>query len=204
MKKKLAGWWKLIFFLLIAVFAVTMLGYSMGAEKVRAKGAAINIDRSADYYLFKVDDKSALYYKPSNDDASLVKYEEAFPLFKPLGKYEYGSEIFNGPVGKSGDWIYNMTPNVYDKGRTIAYNLKTGEVFTKPEPANFDSKDFPNYLLEKGITDNPANKITAQNLNQFEQLSVPKESAIMLVSAFGFLIVLWLLVLPFAFRKVKV
>lgn len=204
MKRKLAGWWKLIFFLLIAVFGVTMLAYSMGAEKVRAKGATINIDRSADYYLFKVDDKTALYYKPKNDEASLVKYEEAFPLFKPLGKYSYGTEIFNGPVAKSGDWIYNMTPNVYDKDRNIAYNIKTGEIFTKPEPANFDSNVFPNYLVAKGITDDPSNKITAQNLNQFEELSVPKESAITLVSAFGFLLIFWLLVLPFAFRKVAV
>ncbi len=205
MKKQLAKWWKYIFFLLLTIFGVTIAVYAFGGSKVRAKtGTSINIDRSQDRYVFKINEKYALDYAPQYKEAgvNLVTYHEAPAYLKLLGKYDIGETLLNG-VSQNGDWFYYENPGFREKGQLIALNTKTDEKILKQEPVNEDLNFFPENLKAKGLSQDQSKVLKAENLGRLEELSIPKESAIVMTSAFGFLIVLWLLVLPFAFRKVS-
>lgn len=204
-KKKLANWWKIIFFLLLGTMAATMIGYSSGANSVKARGQKINIDRSQDQYVFKVNEKYALKFAPKYPDAGadLITYKPSPAYLSFLGKYDVDKTLMNG-VSRSGDWFYYEHPAFRAPGDLIAVNIATGEEVKKVEPVSQDMKFFSQNLTAKGLSQNRANFVKAEQLATMEELSVPKESAITLVMAFGILLILWLLVLPFAFKKVAV
>lgn len=204
-KRTLANWWKMIFTILLMVMVVTLVSYSFGANSVRAKtGAKINIDRSQDAQLFKVNGKYALRFFPEFDlaGADLVEYHETPSYLRILGKYEHGKTVLNG-VARDGDWFYYPHPGFRDKGQLIAINAKTDEKVLKNEAANDDLSFFPQNLLDKGLKLDDKKMLNAADLAKMESLSTPKESAIVMVSAFAFLIFVWLLILPFALKKEK-
>lgn len=199
----IAPWWKYVFGILMMVTLITALAYAIGAGGFRARGAAVTLDRSADYLLFRVNDEAAIYYKPSNNSMSLATYRPAFPAFRIFGEYEMSDEIFNGPVAKNGDWFYNPKPQYYEPGRIIGYNARTKEKILKKTKAE---QQVPNVteFREKGFPANPAEQIKPQDLAKFPQLSVPKESAIVTGGALIAATILWLMILPFAVRKYQV
>lgn len=204
-KRKLANWWKIIFFLLLGTMVATLIGYSRGSDAVRTRGQKINIDRSQDQYVFKVNDQYALKFSPKYAAAGvdLITYKESPAYLSFLGKYDVDKKLMNG-VSQSGDWFYYENPAFRAPGEIIGVNVSTGEEIKKVEPVSQDIKFFPQNLQAKGLSQNAANVVTPEKLSAMEELSVPKESAITMVMAFGLLLIVWLLILPFAFRKVTV
>lgn len=200
MTKRIAPWWKRIFGILLVTTVIVIIAYSLGASKVSRNGAAINIDRSGDYQLFKVKDDHALYISPKYNTVSLATFEEAFPLWRLFGKYTYDKSIIE-EVAKDGDWYYTQAAGFYQPGRVIAYNGATGETILKKEAANDDLNYMPPNLAALGLKNDASKKMRPEDLAAYEQLSVPKESAVIVSGGFIIAFVLWLLLLPFALRK---
>lgn len=204
-KKYTAGWWKLLFWIWLAVFIAGTIAYVMGANSIRTKtGNTITIDRSADYSLYKVNDTAAFYLKSkSPENVSLVKYEAAFPLFRIFGDHEYEREILSSGLAVQSDWIYIKDPAYYDKGRVIGYNIKNGQTIIKQtDKTEVPGQAVPEFLSHGIISDGETALTPDYVLKNFTRLSVPKESAIIFFSGFIAVGILLLLIWPFARKKV--
>jgi hypothetical protein len=167
-------------------------------------GSSIDIDRSGDYFVFKVNEQYALRYNPkyTSSGAELVKYQPQPWYFSFLGKYKTNDEVLTN-VSRQGDWFYVQETGYKAKGNLIAINTVTHQKIYKEEERNDDLNFFPQNLKTLGITNNPNDKINSSTLAKYEELSVPKESAIVLVGGLAVVYILWLIVLPFAIRREK-
>lgn len=201
-KRKLAGWWKLVFALILALGVLNLITYSMGGSGVRTKGSKPSIDREADYQYFKINDKYAFSYSPKYQSTDFVTYKKANGLNALFGDFVKDENLFLQP-SRNGDWVYNSTPGFTDQGKTIAVNINTDEKIAKAEPKSEDIKFFPNNLQAKGLSQDTSKEIKEADLLKLEPLNMPKESAITLFLGILAALVFWLLILPFAYRKVN-
>lgn len=206
-KKITKGWWKKLLLIWLVLFVSGSVWYYMGASKLKSKaGTGINIDRSGDYSLFKINDSAAFYINPKTPgQITLAKYETAFPLFKIFGDYSYKGEFFGGAPLKKADWVYVQTPNYYDKGRIIGYNTTTGETLIKQTPADPASTQIPvEYLNNDLLIDDSLLMKPADIAKSYQPLSVPKESAITFFTGFLIVGILILILWPFARKRITV
>lgn len=202
-KRKLAVWWKVVFALILALAALNFITYSMGGSGVRVKGSKPSIDHSADYQYFKINEKYAFTYSPKYKATDFITYQKTSGLYRLFGDYERNKTIFAEP-SKNGDWIYTTAPGFYEKGRIIAVNVKTNEEIIKQEPKSDDLNFFPANLKSKGLSKDQNRIINERDFLNLEALDVPKESAITLFGGLMLALVLWLLLLPFAFKKINI
>lgn len=206
-KKVTANWWKLLFIIWLLLFISGSIWYYMGATKLKSKaGTSINIDRSGDYSLYRINDSAAFYINPKTPgEVTLAKYEPAFPLFRIFGDYSYRGEFFGGAPLKKGDWIYVQTPNYYDKGRVIAYNTQSGETLVKQSDLNTSSTEVPAEYINNGLLiDESLVLKPADVAKNYTPLSVPEESAITFFSAFLIVGLLLLIIWPIARKRVAI
>ncbi len=199
-KRKLASWWKLVFVIILTLAALNFITYSAGGSGVRIKGAQSSIDRSADEQFFKINDQYAFSYSPKYQAIDLIRYQPASGLNSLFGDYERAESLFLQP-SKNGDWIYNATPAFIEPGKVIAVNIKTNEQIVKEEPPVEDPQFFPSNLHAQSLTQDSSKTIREADLLNLEELKVPKESAITLFLGIMAMLVFWLLLLPFSFKK---
>lgn len=203
MKKfKIARSWTFIYAIILSVSVALIFALSIGGNNLRYRGNTVTINKNSDYRLYKVDSKHALYVTPGNQDVSLITYEKE-DIFRFLGEYRYDKEVFP-QVCRNGNWLYTDNAGFAHPGRPIAYNYKSGEMLKKAEPVKEQLGYTPANLAAAGLECHPKFRLTPQNIAEFKELDMPRESSITVTLALVIIHILWALALPFAIKKVKI
>lgn len=213
-KRVTAGWWKLLFRVWLALFIGVTLIYALGGDgfRVQQTGTTTSFNRDADYALLRINDSLAFHVRPQdpNSSVSVVRYAEgSLPFSLLLGRYELDTEKMPAVTHQRGDWVYNTWPQFGPLSNIDIYNIRTGEAIRLLGNADaataqqLDLRTLPEYA-SRGLLGTEADKLASpeQLATRYPALSVPKESAVVFVSAFLIVGIFLLLLWPFARRKV--
>lgn len=199
---KIARWWTFIYAIILLISIMLIISGSIGANGIRYRGNSVFIDRSSDYRLYRVDSRHALYLLPGKEEISLVTYKKE-KLFRFLGDFSYDGEVFT-QVCKNGNWLYAAHAGFVHPGRPIAYHYKSGQMLNKEEPLQETLGYTPANMAAVGLECKPKFRLRPQQLSEFPELSVPRESSITITMALAALHIFWFLVLPFAIKRIKI
>ncbi|MBL8714870.1 MAG: hypothetical protein JNL79_02695 [Myxococcales bacterium] len=193
---------------LVAIVLINLY-YAFGASGFAFRGASFSFGRQHDKQLYVVDDRRAFEvwgFGGPHPSISIVKYGDAFPLFRLCGACQTKGGIFSNARFQKGSWIYTDMPWI--KG-PAAYDLATGELVTLTVPAPKDSKIDPEdvpFYAEHGFTFAAKYRLDADKLSEdYKPVTTVNEMCVVLQAA-GFIVLavvglIGLVLLPFGLRR---
>jgi hypothetical protein len=198
---RLPAWYKALWGGLLSLAVVVAVGFWIGAGAVRVGGVRIELDTDAPRQLLRIDDRMAFLVMPKFGQVSVVKYRRASWLLYPCGCYEPDGVIVNGVTHGVGHWVYTDHPGPPRFGAD-AVNLETGATLTvESKVEDADAATTPLYRREK-LDFEPQHRIDPSALAKaHDTLFLQKESCVVALIAFAFVMALLLVLLPFCRLK---